>query len=74
MSYLFQTLLLVFLFSCALLADAFWSKPNFNSEKSLTNLFYKSSGVITIFAIYAGIDYLMLDYLMLVPGKIYVMA
>ncbi|MDX8399606.1 MAG: hypothetical protein R8K20_05095 [Gallionellaceae bacterium] len=74
MSYLFQMLLLVSTFSCALLFDALWTKPNYNSEKGLSPIYYKSLGVIAIFMIYGGVDYFMLDYLMIIPGKIYLTA
>jgi hypothetical protein len=74
MSYLFQAILFVCVFSCALIADAFWSWSSLADEKGLANLCYKSIAVGGGLVLYAGIDYLMLDYLMLAPGEVYVMA
>lgn len=70
MSYLFQIILLVSVLASALLADAFWSWTRF----CLSNSFYTLIAAGSAFAIYAGIDYLLLDYLMLAPGTIYVVA
>jgi hypothetical protein len=36
-----------------------------------SNSAYRMLGVGAVFVIYAGMDYFLLDYLMLVPGKIY---
>ena len=70
MSYLFQTILLVFALACALLVEAFWSWSNLN----LSNSFYTWIAAGSAFVIYAGADYLMLNYLMLIPGNVYVIA
>jgi len=74
MSYLLQIMLLLSIFSCVLLSDAFWSWSCLISKEGSTGLFCKSCVIVTSLTIYAGIDYFMLDYLMLVPGKIYVVA
>jgi hypothetical protein len=74
MIYLFQVIMLMFVFACAMRIEAFWSWSGFNSGRTLNNLFYKSIAVWSGFLIYAFIDYSMIDYLMLVPGTNYVIV
>jgi hypothetical protein len=74
MSYLFGAILLVFVLACLMLAEMFWSWSSLFGEKSLSNSLNISVAAGGVFAIYAGIDYVVLDYLMLVPGTSYVIA
>ena len=74
MSYLFQAVLLVFVLACVMLIEVFWSWSNLNDKNISLGFVYKSLAAGGGLVIYAGIDYLLLDYLMLVPGTVYVIA
>lgn len=67
MSYLFQAVLLVFVLTCAMMAEAFWSGRH--SEKSFSYSLTKSFLTGGGFIIYA-----IIDYLLIVPGASYLMA
>lgn len=67
MGYLSQAILLVFVLTCAMMVEAFWS--SWYSEKDLTTSYSKSIATGVYFVIYAGIDYLMI-----VPGSNYLIA
>ena len=78
MIYVFQAILLVFLLACITLSGVLWSishgDEGLRNEINLSHLLYKSAAIGGGFAIYAVLDYAMLNYLMLLPGANYVMA
>jgi len=78
MIYLFQVILFVFVAGCFVLIGMFWSnwhsRRNWRGGASAAPLFFPSIALGGGFIIYLGIDYLMLDYLRLVPGVVYIIA
>lgn len=74
MIYLFQAVLLVFVLACAMMGEVFGLWSILRSEGNWTHSFCKSIAAGSGLVIYAALDYSMLDYLMLVPGTIYVIA
>ena len=67
MNYMYQAMLLVFLMTCMMMAEAFWT--GLQSERSLSYSLAKSLMTGGIFIIYAAIDYMLI-----VPGDNYLMA
>ena len=67
MNYLLQAVLLVFVLTCILMAEAFWS--GLHSERGLSYSLEKSIMTGGGFILYA-----VLDYLLIVPGQNYLMT